>query len=133
MLVTHSFFCLGLLGHNNVGLKTRACQSSNGRVLSLNRQATIGPHPAPQIHPKSSLSYKNKFTFPALVSVEKEFTSHITSMCYSNDRGLLAIKFDQKILFLVFFSPSNTRCSSHCTCHYFSKDTGQLKQFAEPG
>jgi hypothetical protein len=49
MLLAHSFFCLGLEGHNNAGLKTRACQSSSGRVLSLNRQADIGPHPAPQV------------------------------------------------------------------------------------
>jgi len=55
MLLAHSFFCLGLEGHNNVGLKTRECKSSNGRVLSLNRHAAIGPHLAHQIHPKSFL------------------------------------------------------------------------------
>ena len=73
MPITHSFFCLGHEGHNNVGLKTRACQSSSGRVLSLNRQATIGPHPAPQVHPKSSLYNKNKSAFSA-VGMKKEFT-----------------------------------------------------------
>ena len=59
MLLAHSFFCKGLEGHNNAGLKTQACQSFIGRVLSLNRQAIIGPHPAPQVHPKSSFSIKN--------------------------------------------------------------------------
>ena len=83
MLITHSFFCLGLEGHNNVGLKTRACQSSSGRVLSLNRQADIGPRPAPQVHPKFSFYNQNKFTFPAW-SHEKGTHLNITSMCYSN-------------------------------------------------
>jgi len=75
MLITHSFFCLGLEGHNNVGLKTRACQSLSGRVLSLNRQANIGPHPAPQVHPKSSVHIKNRFSVSAIVSMKKEPTS----------------------------------------------------------
>ncbi len=75
MQITHSFFCLGLEGHNNAGLKTRACQSLSGRVLSLNRQADIGPHLAPQVHPKSSVPIKNKFSFPAIHSMKKEPTS----------------------------------------------------------
>ncbi len=66
---------LDLSCHNNVGLKTRACQSSNGRVLSLNRQADIGPHLAPQVHPKSSFSYRNKFSSSAMISMKKEPTS----------------------------------------------------------
>ncbi len=75
MQIAHSFFCLGLEGHNNVGFKTRACQSFNGRILSLNRHENIGPHLAPQVHPKSSLNIKNKFTLSASISVKKEFTS----------------------------------------------------------
>jgi hypothetical protein len=79
MLLAHSFFCMGHKGHNNVGLKTRACQSPNGRVLSLNRHANVGPHPAPQVHPKSSFNLKNKFTFSAH-SHEKGIYFCITSM-----------------------------------------------------
>ena len=58
-ILAHSFFCKGLEGHNNAGLKTQACQSSIGRVLSLNRQESIGPHPAPQVHSKLSFPIKN--------------------------------------------------------------------------
>ena len=75
MLLAHSFFCLGHEGHNNAGLKTQACQSKSGRVLSLNRQADIGPHPAPQVHPKFSVPIKNEFSFPAIGSMKKELTS----------------------------------------------------------
>jgi len=59
MQIAHSFFCKGLEGHNNAGFKTQVCQSFVGRVLSLNRQESIGPHPAPQVHLKSSFSIKN--------------------------------------------------------------------------
>jgi hypothetical protein len=43
----HDAALLNISCRNNAGLKTQACQSLNGRVLSLNRQENIGPHPAP--------------------------------------------------------------------------------------
>jgi hypothetical protein len=51
-----------------------------------------------EVHPKSSFYNKNKFTFSALWH-EKGIYFYITSMCYSNVQGLLAIKPDQKNLF----------------------------------
>jgi hypothetical protein len=114
-LIAHSFFCLGLDDYlaspaggpaifkeaaqkqnrqcqDNVGLKTRECQSRNGRVLSLNRQADIGPHPTPQAHPKYSCTIKTNLLF-RLTRIKKEFTSYITSMCYSDDRGSISYDF----------------------------------------
>ena len=63
MLLAHSFFCLGHKGHNNAGLKTQACQSNSGRVLSLNRQENIGPHPAPWSSSEVFLSYQKLINF----------------------------------------------------------------------
>jgi hypothetical protein len=76
---------LGLEGHNNVGLKMQACQSQNGRVLSLNRHADIGLHPAPQVHPKYSLYIKNKPTPPALLERGEGTYLYFTSCGYSNN------------------------------------------------
>ena len=131
MQIAHSFFCLGLEGHNNAGLKTRVCQSSSGRVLSLNRQANIGPHLAPQVHPKSSVPIKNKFSFPAMVSMKKEPTSASLPCVTRTSEGYLSINSIQKILFVVFFAPSGIHGNFRCTCRYFSKDTKLSMQFDE--
>ena len=131
MQITHSFFCLGLEGHNNAGLKTRACQSSYGRVLSLNRQADIGPHPAPQVHPKFSVPIKNEFSFPAIGSMKKELTSASLPCVIRINQGLSAINFVQKNLFVTFCAPLSNRRSFHYIYRYFSRGTKRSMLFAE--
>jgi len=63
--------------HNNVGFKTRECQSSIGRILSLNRQAAMGPHLTPQVHPKLFLNNKKHFVSRLAREKGKNFLHHI--------------------------------------------------------
>ena len=72
----------------NGGYKTRECQSYIGRILSLDRQATIGPHPTPQTHLKSSFEhFLKQFNYPVL-HMDKGTDFKFTSVLLLRSVGL---------------------------------------------
>ena len=77
--------------HDNVGFKTRACQSPNGRVLSLNRQENIGPHPAPQNSSEANPYAIKINSFSGLVTWKRNWLLNSLSCDIQMTENLLAM------------------------------------------